>query len=146
MAGGLPVQDYGLSSDLFVTRKAGTDTMVLSGSSPDASRWARTLTRRAAHLLWYRLTWTLFPEKSPKVTGMAVTAPLQSFDQAALTIHIDVRRNETTHAFYVDGMTRSDRWQFWISEAEARRLWAALDLLLYPAGWEGSTINTKRTN
>ncbi len=146
MLGNLPLQDYGLSTDLFVTRSSGADTIVLSGTAEDTNRWVRPLTRRAAHLLWYRLTWSLFPEKSPKVTGMAVTAALQSPDQPTITIHVDVQRQEETHTFSVDGMTRAERWQFTISDADARKLWAALDLLLYPAGWEGATMHTKRTS
>ncbi len=60
---------YGLTNELFANRKGEGETIILGGIGTGSSRWARVLTRRAAHQLWYRLTWLLFPEKSTQVTG-----------------------------------------------------------------------------
>ncbi len=131
-------REYGMSSDLFVTRRAGTDSYVLSGTGTGANRWARVLTSRALHLLWYRLTWSLFPEKSLKVTGMAATAPLRSTTAPKITTHIEVIYHTDIKQFDVIGTSGEDRWQFRIDHQTARILWTALDLILYPAGWQGA--------
>ncbi len=136
------VREYGRSIDVSVARKTDTDALVLSGVSSNtaADQWARLVTRRAAHLLWYRLTWALFPGKSAKVTGLAATAPLITAMPPTVTTHIEIVRIETEQAFNVAGLSGSDHWQFQIDDKTARQLWATLDIVLYPAGWEGANF------
>jgi hypothetical protein len=67
-------QAYGLTSEIFASRRDEGETIIVGGVGAESNRWTRVLTRRAAHHLWFQLTRLLFPEKSPQVTGMAQTA------------------------------------------------------------------------
>ena len=95
-------------------------------------------------MLWYRLTWALFPEKSPRVTGMAATAPLHPIAQSDAVAYVEVIYHANERIFNVIGSNAAARWQFDLDDSTARQLWAALDLALYPAGWGGTTLTIKR--
>src|SRR4051812_20737582 len=84
---------YGLTQDIFASRKSNGDTVIVGGVGLETNRWARVLTRRAAHQLWFELTRLLFPEKSAKVTSLVETAPLRSTDQPAVTTHLEIQAN-----------------------------------------------------
>lgn len=127
---------YGISRGVYVTPQSKGDSVVVGGEGRHYGRWSRALTRRAAHLLWFNLTRMLFPEKAPQVTGIAVTAPLRGFDEPLLTTHVEVTRTADGFIEIIGWMGR-DTWWARLPEAEGRNLWAKLDLLLYPVGWEG---------
>ncbi len=134
---------YGLTSEVFVNGRGEGETIVVGGTGAEATRWNRALTRRAAHQLWFHLTRLLFPEKSPQVTGMAMTAPL-SAPQPSVTTHLEVVYNPETHLYDVLGWNGDDLWWFRLDEQNARHLWTGLDLVLYPAGWSGPVTIRRR--
>src|SRR5712691_4421648 len=137
---------YGLTNELFANRKGEGETIILGGIGTGSSRWARVLSRRAAHQLWYRLTWLLFPEKSTQVTGMAQTAPLHPPNQTSLTTHFEIVRNTDSHTYDIMGWIGDDTWWFRVDDHNARHLWIALDKALYPAGWQGPSTHHGKLN
>ncbi len=129
---------YGVSSDLFVSRKPEGETIILGGRGRDGNLWTRVLTRRAAQVLWFTLTGLLFPERAQTVTAIAVTAPLRNQKQPTVTSHVEVAR--TADGFVeVIGWAGTETWWVRLPEGEARSLWTKLDIALYPVGWEGRT-------
>lgn len=137
---------YGLTQDVFASRKSNGDTVIVGGVGLETNRWARVLTRRAAHQLWFELTRILFPEKSAKVTSIVETAPLRSIDLPAVTTHLEIRQNADAHSFDIMGWVNEDIWWFCVDDHNARHLWAALDNALYPGGWEGAVIRRGKLN
>lgn len=143
MSTGPVKRQYGQSTDLFVSRKESDQTLVLGGVGQEEQRWVHVITQRAAQVLWFKLTNLLFPEKSDVVTGLAATAPLRAPDNNSITTHVEVVENEEAQYTLV-GWVQRNTWMVQLSELETRRLWAALDLALYPVGWEGrESKNTK---
>ncbi len=140
-----PIEIHGLSSELAVEPGSDAELFTLSGVGDGMRKWSHLLTRRAAHMLWYRLTWALFPEKSPRVTGMAVTAPLRSRGESGAVAYIEIIYQANEQLFIIIGRNETPRWTFDLADSAARQLWAALDLALYPAGWGGTTLTIKRT-
>ena len=110
--------------------------MTISGKST-AGNWSHLISRRAAHMLWYRLTWELFPEKSPRVTGMAATSSMSTASNGSVASHAEVVAEAGTLS--VLGWNAVSRWRFEIDHYNARQLWAVVDVALYPAGWEGTS-------
>lgn len=135
---------YGLSTNLFVSRKDSDHTLVLGGVGQDEQQWVHIMTRRAAQVLWYKLTSVLYPDKADMVTSMASTAPLQAMPTSNLTTHIEVVQTENEYTLV--GRIQRSRWLVQLTELEVRRLWAALDLALYPVGWEGRITKSKKIN
>src|SRR5258708_30514963 len=90
---------YGLTHECFATSKSEGETIVVGGVGPEAHRWARVLTRRAAQNLWFQLTRILFPEKSAQVTSMAQTAALPPSDHPTLPTHVQVSHPPQRHPF-----------------------------------------------
>lgn len=137
-----PNTSYGLSNSLFVSRKAGGESIVIGGIAEDAARWTRVLTQRAAQMLWFNLTQLLFPDKSDMVTAMVMTAPLRSTDLPTITTHVTVDKLDTGN-FEVTGWVGNHTWILLLDQIEARRFWTALDIALYPVGWQGQSSNPK---
>lgn len=138
-----PRFSYGLSSNLFVNRKTGGESVVVGGMAEDATRWTRVLSQRAAQMLWFHLTRYLFPEKSEMVTALVTTAPLRSDALPTITTHIAVDRTDEGY-FEVVGWIGEDSWWLRMTDAEARRFWSALDVALYPVGWQGGGTHTRQ--
>ncbi len=136
----LSQQRHGPSTNLSV-KKTGEDTreLCLDGVGGDQQRWQHLLNRRAAQVLWAKLTMLLYPDKASLVLSRAATAPLNGnvFGQRALTTHVEVIK--TPEGYTLVGRAHHARWTAQVSEGEVRKLWAALDTLLYPVGWEGRT-------
>jgi hypothetical protein len=139
------ITQYGVSTDLFVSRKESDQTLVLGGIGQGSQRWVHIITRRAAQLLWFKLTRLLYPDKSDMVTSLAVTAPLRTPGGKLLTTHVDVVKSADAQ-YTVIGFVERNSWTVVLSEIDARRLWAALDLALYPVGWEGRETKPKKLN
>ncbi len=136
---------YGLSTDLFVSRKESDESVVLGGVGEGERRWVQVMTQRAAQLLWFRLTRLLYPEKADIVTGLAATAPLRSAVSTTITTHMDAVKSAEARYTLV-GWVQRDTWRVDLIELDARRLWAALDLVLFPVGWEGRETKSKKLN
>ncbi len=136
---------YGLTNEILADRRGNGDAIIVSGVSSDCVQWAQVLTPRAAQQLWGQLTRLLFPEKSPQVFGLVKTAPLSSPVPSATT-RFEVLWNAETRLYDILGWVDSETWWFRVNEQNAHRLWAALDLALYPAGWAGPEIIRRKLN
>lgn len=133
---------YGHATNLFVSRKASGESLVVGGVAEDASRWTRVLSQRAAQMLWFQLTRHLFPEKSDMVTALVTTAPLRSEAMPTITTHITVDTLDDG-GVEIAGWIGDNMWWVRLSDYEARRFWTALDIALYPVGWQGMNSKTK---
>ncbi|MBI5669742.1 MAG: hypothetical protein HZC41_17225 [Chloroflexi bacterium] len=126
-----PGQSYGQAKNLFVSRKASGDSIVVGGMAEDSSRWTRVLSQRAAQMLWFNLTQLLYPERSDKVNALITTAPLRSADLPTITTHTTVDKSDDGN-YEVTGWIGSYTWGLTLDKAEAERLWSALDGALAP--------------
>lgn len=131
-----PQNEYGLVDSLFVSRKANSESIIVGGLTEDKSRWVRVLAQRAAQMFWFHLMRYLFPEKFQMMAALFATAPMRDPALPTVTTHITVDDLENGH-FLVTGYFGDQTWTLRISEYEARRLWVALDIALYPVGWQG---------
>jgi hypothetical protein len=138
-------REYGLSTNLFVSPKESDQTLVLGGVGQEAQRWTHIITRRAAHVMWFKLTVLLYPEKANMVTSLATTAPLRAPGSPAITTHIEVVRSAEAQ-YTIIGWIERETWMVVLSEDDARHLWAELDTVLYPVGWEGRETKPKKLN
>ena len=128
---------YGFSSQLYVINKPNTDSLVLGGVAEDLSRWTRVLSTRAAHMLWFHLARLLLPEKIDQVTAIFDTTPLRSAVLPTITNHFSVEQSEEGY-FEATGWAGERSWVVHLTDGEGRRLWASLDKLLFPHGWQGT--------
>lgn len=124
---------YGLCSDLFVTRKAGGDTLLVGGTAEDQTRWMRVLSHRAAQVIWFRLTRFLYPERSDDATALAATAAMRSADAPTITSHAEVARHKDG-GYEIIGIAGLKQWTARMSETDAPAFWTALDAALHPNG------------
>ncbi len=138
-----PKHTYGHATNLFVSRKMSGESLVIGGIAEDSSRWTRVLSARAAQMLWFHLTRLLFPEKSDMVTALVSTAPLRSDALPTITTHMTVDPIEGG-GFEVVGWIGDQNWWVRMSDYEARRFWTALDIALYPVGWQGAKSRTQQ--
>jgi hypothetical protein len=113
-------RQYGLSTNLFISPKENDQTLVLGGTGQEAQRWTHIITRRAAHVMWFKLTILLYPEKANMVTSLASTAPLRAPGSPAITTHIEVVRSAEAQYTLIGWM--------------------------YPVGWEGRETKPKQLN
>ena len=139
-----PIVSHGQSADLTVALDPKLDVLTLTGIGA-VGNWSHDITRRAAHILWHRLTWELFPEKSPRVTGMAATSRLHLPTESKIVTQIEVIYQIDRQRLSVVGWTTAALWRFEMDDLTARHLWAALDIALYPAGWAGASVTYKRS-
>lgn len=135
-------QGFSFSTNLFVSRKASGDGIIVGGTTEDTTRWTRVLTQRAAQMLWFHLTRYLFPDKSAMVSALVTTAPLRSSDMPTITTHMTVDQLEDG-SYEITGWIGEQSWGIRIGNPEARQFWMALDIALYPAGWQGAGPNNK---
>lgn len=130
--------EYGMTTDLFVSRKPHGEAIVVGGAGEQV-KWMRVLSRRCAHLLWIQLTQMLFPEKAQIVMALAATTPLRGPE--APTITSDVRTTLVSDGLIeVAGVSGTRQWVARLHAEDARQLWMALDIALYPVGWEGGRV------
>jgi hypothetical protein len=130
---------------LFVSRKESDQTLVLGGVGQGDERWVHVMTQRAAQVLWFKLTQLLYPDKADTVTALAMTAPLRAPSNSTVTTHVEMVKSSEDEYTLVGWIQRSS-WRVQLTELETRRLWAALDLALYPVGWEGRLTKLKKLN
>lgn len=137
---------YGFSTGLFVSRTESESAFVVGGVGESEEQWAQLMTKRAAQVLWFKLTQLLYPDKALTVTALATTAPLRPPSSGeAVTTHMEVVRGGDGQYTLV-GRVDHNTWWVQLTEVEARRLWASLDLALYPVGWEGRESRPKPIN
>ena len=131
-------QRHGPSTDLSV-EKNGEEAheLKLGGVGSDKKHWQHLLNRRAAQVLWTKLTMLLYPDKASLVISRAATAPLNAnvLSRRALTTHVEVIK--TQDGYTLIGRAHHTRWTAQVTESDVRKLWAKLDTVLYPVGWEG---------
>lgn len=139
-------RQYGLTTDVSVKMHEGGQMVVIGGTGEKSQQWSHVLTQRAAQVLWFKLTQLLYPDKANIVTALATTAPLRPLGSSdAVTTHVEAVKCADQHYSLV-GWVGRDTWMFLLSELDARRLWAALDTVLFPVGWEGRETKRKTLN
>ena len=137
---------YGLTHSCFATSKSEGELIVVGGVGAQSIRWARVLSWKVAQKLWYQLAECLFPEQLAQVMGIALH----------LAVLPQPRIELATGAFDVvpvlDGNLLDIRanlgemtWRFRLGLNDAHFMWAALDLALYPGGWQGD-LDLKQIN
>lgn len=132
-------REYGLVGEVGVSYKRHDGFVTLWAVILDGSdkRINAFLSKRAAYTLWYRLTQELYPDDSPTAAVLkGGTGILNTPDGQSLTSQLEVTRLANGF-FEVVGFMMSAQWAFRISQTEARRVWGALDVLLFPYDWEG---------
>ena len=138
-------QQHGPSTDLSV-EKIGDDghELRLVGVGRDQKRWQHVLNRRAAQVLWTKLTSLLYPDKASLVISRAATAPLNSnvLGRRGLTTHVEVIK--TQDGYTLIGRAYHARWTAQVAEEDVRKLWAKLDMALYPVGWGGRSSSPRQ--
>lgn len=126
-------QEFGFSRDLFVTRKASGDSIVVGGVSADTSRWVRILSHRAAQLLWFQMTQVLHPDKADQATMTVMTAPMRDANRPTITTHTEVEPLEQDLGGYsITGWAGDKKWDVSLSDTELQRFWNQLSEALYP--------------
>jgi hypothetical protein len=135
---------YGDSTDLFVDHAENEGSLVVGGNGQGNQPWSSVLTRHAAQVLWFKLTGLLYPDKSERVTALAVTAPLRPLNIRNVTRYIEAFKSGS--AYSIIGWMQQETWMITLSEYEARRLWTQLDEALYPVGWEGRQTRPGKLN
>ncbi len=141
----LPVINYGLISDISIIRDNDSQNIFLKGTGAQSNQWVHQSTQRAVHQLWFSLTHVLFPEKANHVTSMAATAVL-SASEPGITTFFEAKYDPQKHTYEIIGWIGERLWAFELNDEKARKLWTALDLLIYPAGWEGKTTTHRPTD
>lgn len=131
-------REYGLTGEIHFQFDREHGLVTLHGVVQDGSgkRISAVLTKRAAHQLWYRLTQALYPDEAPTMTANAGTAPLRGVNGELLTSHIDLEWFPNGFVELI-GTIMTAQWSIRLSGTEAKRVWANLDVLLFPFGWEG---------
>lgn len=130
-----------LAERLWVKPRQDEDLVDLVGTLRDSKQpFEQVLTARAAMYLWYFLTRALFPEKGQSLTAIGSTANLDLPDDDHITIHIGVV-DQSNYLYQIMGtMVGGEAWEVWVQASLARELWAALDLMLFPMGWQGREV------
>lgn len=133
------LQDFGLTTDLLIKRTADELGFVMSGkpiSDSGTRSFHQILTYRAATFLWFHLTRLFVPGRSTNATSLIGTAPLMLPEEHTLTTHIEITTDEEDNV-HIRGTGRSVQWIIELNPPDAQRLWAELDIALFPVGWQG---------
>ena len=125
---------YGYSKDLFVTRKANGESIVVGGVSSDTSRWVRILSHRAAQLLWFQMIQLLQPDGGDSTTMNVMTAPMRDANRPTITTHMNVERIAEKNDFQITGWAGEKEWDVNLTQDELKRFCDALSSVLYPNG------------
>lgn len=124
---------YGLSSEMFATRKANGESIVVGGVSDADSRWIRIVSYRAAQLLWYQMSKILNPENAQSVNASLTTAPMRDANLPTITTHVTLQESGEGD-FDLTGWSGDKVWHVTMTRAEISRFWESLSLALYPDG------------
>ncbi len=131
-------REYGLTADITLQTDPQHGFLTIHGVVQDGTnkRISAVLTKGAAHQLWYRLTQALYPDEAPTMTANASTAPLRGSNGELLTSTVDLEWLPNGMVEII-GTIMSAEWSISLRSTEAKRVWANLDMLLFPFGWEG---------
>lgn len=132
MAGG---RVYGLTANMFVTRKAAGETYVLGGLAQNATMWTRVLSQNAAYRLWFRLMQVLFPEHADQITAQLDTTPLRDSLLPTITTTINLERLDNGR-YEIVGWSGGLTWTAQLEAREAHRLWSSLDEVFKFVSWQ----------
>jgi hypothetical protein len=132
MAGG---RVYGLTANMFVTRKAAGETYVLGGMAQNATLWTRVLSQNAAYRLWFRLTQGLFPEHADQITAHLDTTPLRDSLLPTITTSVELERLDNGR-YELVGLSGGLTWTAQFDVREAHRLWESLDAVFKLVSWQ----------
>ena len=125
---------YGLSSNLFVTLKSNTQSIVLGGIGEDTARWTRVLSEYAGKMLWFYLTRFLYQDRAETVTAHVKTFQSRLGSMPIITDRVAVEKVDGEQ-YEVTGWVGEQSWTARLTPTEAQRLWSALDVTLHPSGW-----------
>jgi len=133
------LKHHGYVNDITIDYDRETSLVRLYGVPQESliPPFEALLTRRAAHLLWVRLTQALYPHEAPTMTSSASTTPLHAPEDVLLTNDIDFVKISGGEGYEVIGIVTNGEWRFRLTDKSAHRLWAAMDVTLFPVGWEG---------
>jgi hypothetical protein len=125
---------YGLSSNLFVTLKSNTQSVIVGGIGADTARWTRVLSEYAGKMLWFNLTLFLYHERAASVTALVKTFQSRVESMPIITDRVAVEKVDGEQ-YEVTGWIGEQSWTARMTATEAQRLWSALDVTLHPTGW-----------
>jgi hypothetical protein len=128
---------YGLVSDLRLREMGEGDLILMTGGALKPPEFEHFLTRQASHFLWYFLTRSLFPDQGKSLSAEAAGVPLILPDAPYITTHIGVVDLPGGEYEIIGTLRSGAAWEMLVTAADARQLWGALDVLLYPMGWQG---------
>jgi hypothetical protein len=117
---------YGYTTSWFIIDRSGTGggSIVIGGTDARSEQWVRVISNRAAHMLWFRLTQVLFPERAEWLTPMD-TLPIRDSTLPTITNQVIVERLEGG-VIEITGIAKGSRWTAKLLESESTALWAAL--------------------
>jgi len=129
---------FGLLRDLDVFTERDERLVTLQGVSDEGGGVgvAFTLSYYAAHECWFQLTQILYPNEAPSMTDMPTQVPSRSADGRPVTKRITATAADNGF-LNVIGTTASGQWQIHLTDTNSKRLWAKLDVVLFPVGWQG---------
>ena len=124
---GKPKAMYGMTVNLFVTRKANGEALVVGGIGENDTRWVRILSYRAAQILRFQLARLLFPDQAEEMSAWTTTAPIRDASLPTVTSHATIEKM-SDDTFELAGWSDRDIiWVAYLSQEEAQRFWSALD-------------------
>jgi hypothetical protein len=117
---------YGYTTNWFVMDRlgAGGGSIIIGGIDVRGERWTRVISHRAAHMLWFRLTLLLFPERVEWLTPMD-TLPIRDSKLPTITNQFIVERLEGG-VIEVTGIANGSRWTAKLLASDSMALWSAL--------------------
>jgi hypothetical protein len=123
---GVNERAYGYTTSWFVMDRssAGGGSIVIGGTDVRSARWTRVISHRAAHMLWFRLTQVLFPERVEWLIPMD-TLPIRDSKLPTITNQFIVERLEGG-VIELTGIAQGSRWTAKLLESESIALWTEL--------------------
>lgn len=127
-------KDYGTGVQMTIERNE-QGLIVLKGMAQGKTTKSirATLSPHASSLLWHGLTQALYPDD---IHQAAPVIDSNLPDAELMTSSIEVAHASPDH-YKLVGRILAHEWSLYLSASEAKRLWAKLDLLLFPYGWQG---------
>lgn len=133
-------QKFGAIQEIDIQEDRREGVIILSGimESGAAVEVRLLLSGYTAQQLWQQLTQILYPSEAPTMTDAPPQIPSRTEDGRPLTRQINIKALENGD-FEVLGEMASGTWSIVLDENRARRVWAKLDVTLFPVGWQGRT-------
>ena len=122
-----PKAMYGLTTNMFVTKKANGEALVVGGVGENDTRWVRILSYRAAQILRFQLARLLFPEKAEEMSAWTSTAPIRDASLPTVTSHATFEKMPEGIYELAGWSDRNVIWVAYLSEDDAQLFWTALE-------------------